>query len=473
MALTTDQETFSQLVAGQTGLNIDVVRAWVNAEVGGTDGNGWGSFNFLNMSDHKSGFGSVQLAATAAAQQINTSNYYGGIRQAAGTGDASAELSAIASSPWDAGHYSGSGGPGSNLQNSYNSVKPSGAASVGTLQVQAASGGNVPFGPGLDSSGRPITDAQGNPTTVAPGSNSTALATPAGASAEQIAIARYGAYAQYLNDPEWGPIIKQAATEGRDEAWLEGQLSQTEKWKTTSDAARQFDFTNTTDPATAQAQVQTQLFSIRAYARANGIVLDDTTLNQLATASARLGWSADEMHAMVSAHFTYVSGQAEGAAGADVASFKKIAADYGVPISDATLGGFVTAVVEGNATTDDFTTWIRDTAKTKYPSIAKQLDQGLTTAQIFSPTGQQIGKTLGINPDTIDVSDPKWSRFLAPPPNPQTGQPDPNAQGVMNAWQVDQTIKSDGQYGYRYSQDAHDQAATLLDTLGKTFGKVG
>lgn len=300
-----------------------------------------------------------------------------------------------------------------------------------------------------------------------------ALPTQSGASAEQIAISRYGLFASYLNDPEWGPIIKQAATEGRDEAWLEGQLSQTDKWKTTSDTARQFDFTSTTDPATAQAQVQTQLFSIRAYARANGIVLDDNTLNQLATASARLGWSADEMHAMVGAHFTYTAGQAEGAAGADAASFKKLAADYGVSVSDDTIGGFVTAVVQGNATTDDFTTWIRDTAKQRFPSIAKQLDAGLTTAQVFSPIGQQIGKTLGISPDTIDVSDPKWARFLAPAPDPTTGQPNPNGQGTMNAWQIDQTIKSDDQYGYRYSQDAHDQGAALLDTLGKTFGKIG
>lgn len=299
-----------------------------------------------------------------------------------------------------------------------------------------------------------------------------ALPTQSGASAEQIAISRYGLFASYLNDPEWGPIIRQAATDGRDEAWLEGQLSQTDKWKTTSDTARQFDFTATTDPATAQAQIQQSLFSIRAYARSNGIVLDDNTLNQLATANARLGWSADEMHAMVGAHFTYVSGQAEGAAGADVASFKKIASDYGVPVSDATLGGFVTAVVQGNATPDDFSTWIRDTAKLKYPSIATQLDQGLTTSQLFSPIGQQIGKTLGIDPNAIEISDPKWARFLAPAPNPQTGQPDPNAQGTMNTWQVDQTIKGDQQYGYRFTQDANNQVATVYDSISKTLGKT-
>lgn len=302
-----------------------------------------------------------------------------------------------------------------------------------------------------------------------------ALPTQSGASAEQIAISRYGLFASYLNDPEWGPIIRQAATDGRDEAWLEGQLSQTNKWKTTSDTARQFDFTATTDPATAQAQIQQSLFSIRAYARSNGIVLDDNTLNQLATANARLGWSADEMHAMVGAHFTYVSGQAEGAAGADVASFKKIASDYGVPVSDATLGGFVTAVVQGNATPDDFTSWITATAKTMYPTIAKQLDGGLTTTQLFDPYRQQAAKTLGITPDSIDLSDPKWNRaFTAPPSDPNAaGQAGAATGAPMNMWQWDQTIKSDGQYGYRFTQDAQDQKATILDALGKTFGKIG
>lgn len=460
MALTATQSQFAQQVAQLTGLNPTVVSAWVNAEVGGTDGNGWGQFNYLNMSQYKGGFPSVSAAASAAANQISTSSYYTGIMNAARTGDPQAQLQAIAASPWDAGHYTGSSGvQGSNLVASYNSMG-------------AAGGGGVPFGPGLSSTGQPLRNAAGQTSDFGTAPPS-ALPTQQGASAEQIAISRYGLFASYLNDPEWGPIIKQAANEGRDEAWLEGQLSQTDKWKTTSDTARQFDFTSTTDPATAQAQVQTQLFAIRAYARANGIVLDDNTLNQLATASARLGWSADEMHAMVGAHFTYQTGQAEGAAGADVASFKKIAADYGVPISDDTLGGFVTAVVQGNATTDDFTTWIRDTAKQRFPSIAKQLDAGLTTAQVFSPIGQQIGKTLGISPDTIDVSDPKWARFLAPAPDSTTGQPAANATGTMNVWQIDQTLKSDDQYGYRYTQDAHDQGAALLDSLGKTFGKIG
>lgn len=299
----------------------------------------------------------------------------------------------------------------------------------------------------------------------------------------QAAYERYGTYAAYLDDPEWGPILKQANGEApgpdgitatRDEAWLEGQLSKTEKWKTTSDTARQFDYLSKTDPATAYREVQKNLYNIRAFAQSEGITMSDRDLNIYAIYATRLGWTPQEIQQNVTAAYKYVSGQATGQAGTDVADLKKLAGDYGVPVSEDTLGTWVTNMIQGKATRDDFITYATGMAKTMYPTISKQLDQGLTTAQVFDPYRQHAAKLLGLPVDSINLSDPKWNKALTQPPaqaNPD-GKP-PAAMGApMNLWQWDQNLRSDPQYGYQFTQDAHDQAAALLDTLGKTFGKV-
>jgi len=79
--------------------------------------------------------------AQAYATLINTDKNYAGIRQSIKAGTPQAELAAIAASPWDTGHY---GGSGQNLFASYASVTgnkvtdPLAPASTG---AQTSSGG--------------------------------------------------------------------------------------------------------------------------------------------------------------------------------------------------------------------------------------------------------------------------------------------------------------------------------------------
>lgn len=101
--LSADQATYASTVVAATGLDADVVRAWIGAE------SGWGvtkpAHNYLNIGPGRQ-YASTAQAATAAAQLITSSSYYAGIRNAIPAGPV-AQVSAIQQSPWDAGHYSG------------------------------------------------------------------------------------------------------------------------------------------------------------------------------------------------------------------------------------------------------------------------------------------------------------------------------------------------------------------------------
>lgn len=98
------EANYAASVAAQTGLAPSVVTTWVGRESGwGTTKNG---SNYLNIGPGYT-YPTVAAAASAAANLINTSSDYAGIRTAAATGNPSAQIDAIQASPWDAGHYGG------------------------------------------------------------------------------------------------------------------------------------------------------------------------------------------------------------------------------------------------------------------------------------------------------------------------------------------------------------------------------
>ena len=117
ITLNADQEAFAAEFSARTGLNIQVVRAWLAAEQpASTDPQTWGH-NWLNLSAPPSGFPwtgqknpatgypkfqSAKQAADASAVTIQRG--YPEITASAGSSPAN-QILAIVNSPWAAGHY--------------------------------------------------------------------------------------------------------------------------------------------------------------------------------------------------------------------------------------------------------------------------------------------------------------------------------------------------------------------------------
>lgn len=116
-------ETFAATVAGDTGLDVNFIRAWVQQE--GNFKGSTGSFNFLNMKGGKGwqSFSDPIAAGHAAAANLradkgNVNGYQTLLATAGQTADK--QIAALAASKWDEGHYGGAGGP--NLLRTYNSI---------------------------------------------------------------------------------------------------------------------------------------------------------------------------------------------------------------------------------------------------------------------------------------------------------------------------------------------------------------
>lgn len=111
---------FVSLLAQRTKLDPRVVAGWAAAEGGDAPG-GTGGYDYLNVrANHGKSYSGVPLAgvspagfqrfrnpedaATETAYWLNRMPNYSGVRASVGKG-AQAQLDAIKSSPWDAGHY--------------------------------------------------------------------------------------------------------------------------------------------------------------------------------------------------------------------------------------------------------------------------------------------------------------------------------------------------------------------------------
>jgi hypothetical protein len=142
-----EANTFATIVANGTGLSIHVVEAWVLAENsihirGSAPGHNW-----LNIGPGHT-YPSVQSAAQATVQLIQSAPQYQGIRDSEGSSDA-AQLAEIAASPWDLNHYGRNRlSPAGSLASTYREAGGQGAvegtgpgAGVGQGGINQAVGG--------------------------------------------------------------------------------------------------------------------------------------------------------------------------------------------------------------------------------------------------------------------------------------------------------------------------------------------
>lgn len=289
--------------------------------------------------------------------------------------------------------------------------------------------------------------------------------TPAAASptnSADIIRAQYGNVAWAYNVPELKPIFDQAVAERWDEARIVGAISATTWWKTTAASARTWAETKANDPATAQAQLNAGIAKLSDQASTMGLTIDQTKLAALAEQAISLGLDANQVTDLLMAQ---QSGPImPGTVSALTDQLKNTAAQYAVPVSDATLNQWANQIATGAATLDGFNSYTQAQAKSMFPGLAAAIDSGITVKQYVEPYVQTAAQELGINPNSISLTDPKWQRAITNV-DPKTGQP-----AAMSLYDWTKTLRTDAMYGWDQTQGAQAAATQLANGLAKTLG---
>jgi hypothetical protein len=284
---------------------------------------------------------------------------------------------------------------------------------------------------------------------------------------ETAAKEQYGGYYAIIQGvPELTELIKNAVSQKYSNSQFTYELQQTNWYKTTSASTRTWDTNKQLDPASAQQQIDTRSASIREAALNLGVNLDDATIAKLSEDSLRGNWDQQILNNSIGAEASKTSAGMSGLrTGFLGQQLKQTAIDYGVQLSDQTFNMWVEKVARGEENAKSFQQYALNTAKALFPSITTQLDQGLTFQQITDPYKQTAARTLEINPDTIDFTDPKWSKAI-------TFSTDKGEQRPMNSNEWGNYLRSERSLGYEYTNEARSRAYQVTSGLANLFGKI-
>lgn len=273
----------------------------------------------------------------------------------------------------------------------------------------------------------------------------------------------YGFSAFALQIPEISQILEQAAREDWDDARIKGAVTSTKWFKRTTDAQRGWLSLEAQDSATAKRRVITQTAELRDIVAQMGFSLDDATLKEVATLSLKFGWSAGQTRDALASEFRY---DPTGERSTVTRGLERMAKDFLVPLSDQSMESWGMQILSGDVTEEDFKNYLSDYAKGLYPALADPLEKGQSVRQYMDPYVQLAARNLEISPDQIDLTDPKWMRFVNQA-DPETGE-----RTVMSLADADTTMKLDPQYGWDQTKQAKQQADQISTKILQDFGAI-
>jgi len=339
----------------------------------------------------------------------------------------------------------------------------------------------------------PMKFLQGEGATRLPSSPADPLSISQGASAgsswtaPQIA-ASFGLSAALFNsNPELANVLQEAVSQQltpdtpQGQAAFQALLTQTNWYKSRTDAQRKWELLSKADPAEARQEFVSALGNVIHTAAALGVQLTTNQEWEIAGQAASLNLTADEVKFSIASKLKVnATGQYGGDAGKLADDLRQQAANFGMPLSAADVGKAVFQVVNGQSSEEDYLNHFKQYASSMFPGAAQAIASGKTLADVAQPYLATYQNVLEQNPQTVDLTkDPTIRKALAyqAPPTTNgatgsTGTPKPGGEppSTQPLWQFEQSLKDDPRW---LSTDNAQQSITqagvgVLKQLGLT-----
>lgn len=278
------------------------------------------------------------------------------------------------------------------------------------------------------------------------------------------AAAQYPAFAALMAIPEVATLLNEASNGGWTNDQFTLHLMETNWWKTKSDTERVWEATKLSDPAKAAQEKQQMFQRVATESQLLGVALDTNQLNFITEGAIAGGWSADVLKSAIAGNAQFNKEQ-PGQIAATQTSLDGIAAQYGIPISPHTTFSWAQKISQGTADQASFQEYAKNQAKISHPYWEKQLDQGVTVRQLADPYIQAASRLLEVSPDSIDLSDHKWSNAFVS--TDKAGAQQPISQ---LAWQ--QKLMQDPTYGWDRTGNAREAAFQVSNGIRSSFGAI-
>lgn len=283
-----------------------------------------------------------------------------------------------------------------------------------------------------------------------------------GTSPDATARAKYGYLAGFLNHPEIGPILREAAAKGWGEMELYGAVTQTKFWQETSAAQRTWWQLTNEDPAEAKRLVAQTAATIQNRAKTLGLPMDSGAIASLATTATANGWTDAQTVDQIMQQVNWATLES-GDLTALRDDVKAIGGDYLVAVSDQTAQNYAARIASGELSIEGVRSSMLQQAKARFGWMADQLDQGMTVKDYFRPTRDVIANELGVPPEEVDLMSSKYMSLIEKR-DEKTGQ--------LRAATLDEAMlaaRRDPRFAN--TQKAKEMTTSLMDTVTNMFGR--
>lgn len=224
---------------------------------------------------------------------------------------------------------------------------------------------------------------------------------------EELASSYGFTYAFLNGNPELKKKFDQAVKETWTTDRFQAEVRDTKWWKENSDSMRKAQLTKASDPATWEAMVDAQTIKLRQLAAEVGAAIPQKNLKKLVETSLSTNLDEDGIRNLLGQYVNFTKdGTLVGEAGMHEFTMKQYAADMGVQLDDQTIKNQAQRVIRKVATTEDYESLVRESAKSMFPAYSQQIDAGQTLKDIASPYTQMMAKTLEIPDSSITLFDP-------------------------------------------------------------------
>lgn len=277
--------------------------------------------------------------------------------------------------------------------------------------------------------------------------------------------AEFGWAASFLDDPEIGPILRLAVgPPSWAPAKLLRELEKTKWWQARSRAQRNWDQGIATDPGTYKKSVEDQRENIKSVVSQLNGFLTEEQVTELATESLRSEWTDRQTIAGVAGEMMKGSDNGDVRFGITGRAVRQLSSQYAVPLSNQAADEWARKIATGEMLQTDYETFLRQQAKSLYPSLSADIDRGLTVSTIVDPYSQVAQSTLGVSSDQIDFANPRWNAAL----NFDDGKG--SGRRMMTLFEWGEHLRKDERYGYDRTPNARTKAYSMVSDLGRMFG---
>lgn len=263
------------------------------------------------------------------------------------------------------------------------------------------------------------------------------------------------------------PELRKKLTDAIANDWsaerFAAEVQTTKWWKSTSDRQRQVLEMQKTNPGEYKRQRQLKIDQIVIESRNLGVPVDKKKVEALADKALSLGWSDQEISRFVAADIKVADKGNTGAVAVTVDSLKEQAEQYGVPLSKATLQTWTTQILRGMVPPESFESYLKEQAKSLFPSLAGAIDAGISVAQYTAPYRELTAEILELNPADIRMNDKHIQKALY-----AVGPDGKRTQMTLSEYQ--EYLR--GTEGYTKTRQASESAASFVNTVTDLFGKT-